>query len=327
MRAAYYRAYGPAREVFEIGEVATPVAGKGEVLVRLRASGINPTDAKKRAGNRGTIEASLVIPHHDGAGMIEAVGDGVDPARVGERVWIWEGQFRRPFGTAAEYIAIAADRAAPLGEAASFAEGAGLGVPAITAWFSVFKDGPVAGQTVLVTGGAGAVGHWAVQFARIGGARVIATASSPDKAARARAAGATRVIDYRKDDVAKRVREATGGRGADRIVEVEFGGNLPVALAALRTGGVLATYASMGTPNAVFPYYDALFKTGGLTLHVVACFNEPDAMRRRAAAEISAWLGVGALVHNPVVAFPLEKAGEAHAAVEAGTDGKVVLEV
>ncbi|MBM3560463.1 MAG: NADPH:quinone reductase, partial [Alphaproteobacteria bacterium] len=165
MRAAYYRAFGPAREVFETGEVATPTAGPGEVLVRLRASGINPTDAKKRAGNRGTIEASLVIPHHDGAGVIEAVGTGVDPARVGERVWIWEGQFRRPFGTAAEYIAIAADRAAPLGDRASFAEGAGLGVPAVTAWFSVFKDGPVAGQTVLVTGGAGAVGHYAVQFA------------------------------------------------------------------------------------------------------------------------------------------------------------------
>ncbi|MBM3561021.1 MAG: zinc-binding dehydrogenase [Alphaproteobacteria bacterium] len=134
-------------------------------------------------------------------------------------------------------------------------------------------------------------------------------------------------IDYRREDVAQRARELNGGRGVDRVVEVELGGNLKSALAALRPGGVLATYASMGEPNPVFPYYDALFRTGGMTLHIVACFNEPDAMRRRAVAEISAWLGVGALVHNPVVTFALDRAGEAHAAVEAGADGKVVLEI
>nr|MCU0946075.1 NADPH:quinone reductase [Rubritepida sp.] len=188
MKAVWYERTGPAREVLVYGEMPTPNPRPGEVLVRLAASGVNPSDWKARGGSRPMI-APRVIPHSDGAGVIEAAGPGVDPARIGQRVWIWNGQWKRPFGTAAQYIALPATQAVPLPAGTSFEAGACLGIPALTALHAVRTDGGVAGQSVLVAGGAGAVGHYAIQFARLLGARqVIATVSSPQKAQHAMAA-------------------------------------------------------------------------------------------------------------------------------------------
>ena len=191
MRAAWFDTFGPAKDVLRLGELDTPVAGTGEVLVRLHTSGINPSDVKKRAGSfPNLLDAGLVIPNSDGAGVIEAVGDGVDEARIGERVWIYQAQYGRRFGTAAEYIAIEATRAPKLADNASFEVGACLGIPAMTAHRCVFADGDVNGQTILVTGAAGRVGFYAVQWASQAGATVIATASNPDDADACRNAGA-----------------------------------------------------------------------------------------------------------------------------------------
>ncbi|MCT4682237.1 MAG: NADPH:quinone reductase [Roseicyclus sp.] len=243
MKAVWYERFGPAAEVLVAGEMDAPVAGPGEVLVRLHASGVNPSDVKLRAGARpGAVMAyPRVIPHSDGAGVSEAVGAGVDAARIGERVWVWNAGWQRAFGTAAEFVALPAEQAVRLPDGVSFAEGACFGIPAMTAWYAVMGDGPVAGQTVLVTGGAGTVGRYAVQMARAAGARVIATVSSAEKGAHSTA---EEWVNYRETDVADAVMEMTGGAGVDRIVEVDFGANQATSLALVKPGGVIASYAS-----------------------------------------------------------------------------------
>ncbi|MBO6784491.1 MAG: NADPH:quinone reductase, partial [Alphaproteobacteria bacterium] len=283
MRAAWHSDFGPAKDVFEVGEHPTPQAGEGEVLVRVHASGINPLDVKGRDGGRWPKRADRMIPHFDGAGVIEAVGSGVDAARVGERVWLYEGFHMRAEGTAAEYIAIDATRASPLPDSQSFAEGACLGIPAMTAHALVYKDGPVDGQTILVTGAAGAVGNYAVQMARNGGATVIGTVSSDEKAARAREDGASHTINYKSEDVAERVMEITDGEGVDRVVEVELGGNIDTTVKVIRTGAVIAAYASMAVPVVPFPFYPVLMKSP--TLHVVGCFTMPENFKQQGVAD------------------------------------------
>ncbi len=216
MKAVWYEGFGPAGEVLVHGEMPAPEPGPGEVLVRLHASGVNPSDVKLRAGARpgARMEWPRIVPHSDGAGVIEALGQGVDRARIGQRVWIWNGQWRRPFGTAAEYIAVPDAQAVFLPGNVSFAEGACLGIPALTAWAAVMGDGPVEGRTVLVTGGAGSVGRYAVQMARVAGAEVITTVSGPEKAAHA--VGAHHVVNYREEDVPARILEITQGTGSSR---------------------------------------------------------------------------------------------------------------
>ena len=218
MKAIWYESTGPARQVLEFGEVETPRPGPGEVRVRVAASGLNPSDTKRRSGWLGTaMRHRLIIPHSDGAGTVDAVGEGVDPGRIGERVWVWNAQGgERPFGTAAEYVTVPADRAVGLPNGVSFAVGAGLGVPGCTAHYAVYGDGPVAGKRILVQGGAGAVGHLAVQLAVLGGAEVIATVSDEKKAEVARGGGARHVINYRREDVVARVRDFAAGEGVDR---------------------------------------------------------------------------------------------------------------
>jgi NADPH:quinone reductase-like Zn-dependent oxidoreductase len=191
MRAAWFEKFGNAADVIHVGELDTPTAGPGEVLVRLHTSGVNPSDVKKRAGSfPNLLDDGLVIPNSDGAGVIEAVGDGVDSSRVGERVWVYQAQFARRFGTAAEYVAVDNERAPILPDNASFEVGACLGIPAMTAHRTVFADGDVAGQTIVITGAAGRVGYYAVQWASQAGATVIATASNAADAAACEAAGA-----------------------------------------------------------------------------------------------------------------------------------------
>src|SRR5271170_1271057 len=224
MKAVWYERTGAAPEVLSFGDMPTPVAGPGEVRIRLEASGVNPSDVGRRAGSYRAMEYPRVIPNSDGAGIVDSVGDGVTRLRVGQRVWLFNGQRNgRAFGTAAEYIALAEHLVTPLPDRLSFAQGATLGIPAMTAWCSLFPDGPIAGQTVLVTGGAGAVGHYAVQFAKWGGAQVIATVSSATKAEQARLAGADLVINYKTEDVVAKALAFTGQRGVDRVVDVDFG--------------------------------------------------------------------------------------------------------
>ena len=326
MKAVWYEGFGPADEVLVHGEMPAPEPGPGEVLVKVHASGVNPSDVKLRAGARpgAKMEWPRIVPHSDGAGVIEAVGQGVDAQRVGQRVWIWNGQWRRPFGTAAEYIAVPEEQAVFLPGNVSFAEGACLGIPAMTAWAAVMGDGPVDGQKVLVTGGAGSVGRYAVQMARIAGAEVITTVSGPEKAAHA--TGAHHVINYREEDVAARIMEITDGHGVDRIIEVDFGANLPVTERVIAERGTVAAYASAGEMTPTLPFYPLMFRNTRLWMLIVYLLDQ--AMRRRGEGELTTWLEQGALSHAVATTFPLAETAAAHRAVEAGEKlGTVVVEI
>ncbi|MGH6956522.1 MAG: NADPH:quinone reductase, partial [Caulobacteraceae bacterium] len=219
MKAIWYERQGPARDVLQYGERPTPAPGRNEALIRVHASGVNPSDAGMRRGGGGAMAYPLIVPHSDGAGVVEAVGPGAPESLIGRRVWFYNGQRNgRAFGSGAEYIELDVDLISPLPDDASFAEGATLGIPAMTAHVALFRAGTVRGRTVLVTGGAGAVGHYAVQIAKWAGATVIATVSSQQKAERARAGGADFTIDYRTEDVAARVRELSP-EGVDAVFD------------------------------------------------------------------------------------------------------------
>src|SRR5579875_317757 len=328
MRAAWYERKGPAREVLQLGELPPPTPGPGEVRVRVHFSGVNPSDTKNRSGWQGNLAMPFprIIPHQDGAGVIDAVGEGVPATRAGERVWVYEAQLGRPFGTAAEYVVVPSEQAVPLPPGVDLAVGACLGVPAMTAHYCVFADGPVAGQTVLVTGGAGAVGCYAVQWAKLGGARVLATVSSEEKAAVARAAGADAVLNYRAEDVAARVLELTGGAGGDRVVEVAFGANLSVTQAVLKPNGVVAAYSSDAEPQPRLPFRAFLQKNA--VIRTVLVYVMPRAAHAAAVRDITTALEAGRLQHLIGRRLPLAEIAAAHEAVEQGAVlGKVLVEI
>ncbi len=320
MRAVWYERQGPAREVLTLGELPTPTAGPGQVLVRLMASGVNPADTYWRNGAAGPMPYPRIVTHSDGAGVVEAAGAGVAASWVGKRVWLYNGQRNgRWCGTAAEYIALDADLVTPLPDDVSFSKGATLGIPCMTAHRCVFLAAPVQGRTVLVTGGAGAVGHYAVQLAAWAGATVIATVSSAEKAERARAGGATHIVDYRREDVAARVLELTGGIGVDHVVDVDFGGNLAATIAGVRTNGSIAVYATNGDRTPAVPIRTLMGKN--IALHTMSLPGSPHETRRRAQADIAAWLRGGKRILSVAAEFLLAETAAAHDAVEAG--GKV----
>lgn len=325
MKAVWYERFGPAAEVLAMGEMADPVVGPGEVLVRLHASGVNPSDVKLRAGARvGAVMAyPRIVPHSDGAGVIAAVGAGVDCARIGERVWVWNAGWQRAMGTAAEFVALPSEQAVRLPDATSFAEGACFGIPAMTAWYAVMGDGPVAGQTVLVTGGAGTVGRYAVQMARAAGARVIATASSAQKGAHSTAQD---WVNYRQRDVVDAVMEMTGGAGVDRIVDVDFGANQATSLALIKPGGTIAAYASAARMVPELSFYPFMFKN--VRLHMLIVYQLAGALRRAGERQLTDWLEAGALHHAVVPGGGLADCAAAHDLVASGDKlGTVVLEV
>ena len=310
-----------------VGEMDAPRPGPGEVLVRMRASGVNPGEVKKRADwmNLG-IGFPRVIPHSDGAGVIEGVGEGVPPSRVGQRVWVWGAQSGRPFGTAAQYTAVPGAQAVPLPDGVGFEAGASLGIPARTAHRCVFADGAVSGETVLVAGGAGAVGGFAVSFAKWGGAEVIATVGSEGHAEAALEAGAHHVLNYRADDVAARVAEITGGSGVGRVVEVALGRNLALDTEVIAPHGTIAAYASDAEPEPRLPFWPLLFKN--ITIRLVGSDDLPEDAERRAVADITACLKEGLLRPRVGARYSLEGIAEAHEAVEGGrTGGRVVVDV
>lgn len=323
MKAAWYEQCGSAAGVLRVGQEAIPEPGAGEVRVRMEASGVNPVDVKRRLGGRGALVSSQVVPHFDGAGVIDAVGEGVAEQRVGERVWVYAAQWQRDFGTAAEAVTLPADLAVPLPDGTSFEEGACLGIPAMTAHRAVYAGGEVHGQVLLVTGGAGAVGRYAIQLAKMGGAQVIATVSNEEKAAIAKSAGADVVLNYRRNDVVERVMDTTNGQGVDRIVEVEFGGNLPVSVEVLRVGGAINTYASEAVREPSVPFYQLLYKS--IAVNHILVFQLSEKAKRRAIDDISAGLVAGTLTHRVGETFALDDIVAAHEAVERGDAGKVVL--
>ncbi|HEY6510425.1 MAG TPA: NADPH:quinone reductase [Burkholderiaceae bacterium] len=325
MKAIAYTQTGPAAEVLKLIDLPTPEPGPGEVRVRVRWSGVNPSDVKSRAGLRTkTLAFPQIVPHSDGAGEIDAVGAGVPGSRVGQRVWLWNGAWQRAYGTAAQHIVLPAAQAVPLPDGVAGEAAACLGIPALTALHAVLIGDGVAGKRVLVTGGAGAVGHYAVQFARrLGAAQVVATVSSAAKAQLARAAGAEATIDYKQEDVAARAAALTGKSGFDRIIEVDAAANLASDLNLLAPGGDVAIYGS-GAGEIVLPFFPAIVRNATLRCFIV--YNLSPADRARAIATLNAMLVHGGLQHQIAERLPLAECARAHQLVESGRAvGNVVL--
>jgi NADPH2:quinone reductase len=327
MRAAWFDKFGAARDVLQVGELDAPVAGPGEVLVKIHTSGVNPSDVKKRAGSfPDLLDEGFVIPNSDGAGVIEAIGHDIDKNRLGERVWIYQAQFARRFGTAADYVAIEANRTLRLPDEASFELGACLGIPAMTAHRCVFADGDVSGQIVLVTGGAGRVGNYAVQWASQAGATVIASASNAADKSACEAAGAHHVVNHRDDGVVGAIMATTGGQPVDRIVDVEFGANLPMSIEVLRVGGTIATYSSTQVSEPKLPFYPMMYKD--ITVRMVIVYAMPEAAKEQAVADIGKALSAGTLQHRIARTMPLAEIARANEIIEEGNiRGAVVLTI
>lgn len=321
MQAACYSMPGAAKDVLRVIERPKPIPLQGEVLVRVHASGVNPSDVKQRKA--GPLLFPEIIPHSDGAGVIEAVGAEVDPRRVGERVWLWNTAWKRAHGTAAEYTALPSRQTVGLPDNTSFEVGACLGIPALTAYRAVHFGGDVRGAMILVAGGAGAVGHYACQMAAAAGATVIATVSSEAKAAQARAAGAAHVINYKEESIADRVREITRGIGVDRVLEVDLAANAAGYSRYLRRDGQVVIYGS-GDWTAKLPQRDWLVH--GLSASFFIVYELSDAVRARAIADITEWLEQGRLMHRIAARFALAEIASAHEAVEGGQSiGNVVV--
>lgn len=327
MRAAFYERTGPAHEVLQLAELPDPQPGPGEVRVKLSHSGVNPSDVKSRAGLRSAqMPFARVIPHSDGAGVIDAVGLGVHARRIGERVWVWNAAWGRPNGTAAEYVCVPEQHAVELPDGVAEDAAACFGIPALTAAHAVLMGGGVAGKSVLVHGGAGAVGHYAIQFARaLGAARVITTVSSEEKAQLAREAGATTVVDYKRENVLEAVRAATHGIGVNRIIEVDVAANAHVNLELVRAGGDWVVYGS-GAPTFSLPFFPLIVKNLQLRFFIV--YNLEAVDRAQAHDTLHGLLAQGKLRHNIAARMPLEKIADAHELVAQGkVAGNVVLQM
>lgn len=325
MRAATFTQTGPAREVLRVGELPTPTPGPGEVRVRIATSGINPSDVRRRGAPPpgSPAEFPVVIPHSDGAGTIDLVGEGVPPARLGQRVWIYNAQWERAFGTAAEYCVLPEPLVVPLPERVDFAAGACLGIPALTAYHAVMLDGPVPAQTLLVQGGGGAVAFYAIQFAKACGAVVISTVSSDEKARHAREAGADHIVNYKTEDLVARVKDITAGRGVDRIIEVALAANAMTYPDLLVEHGTAVIYGTGGRD---------LRLPGGLlrmsaTLKFILVYTLRPPERSAAIKAIELMMLDGSLKHAIGARFPLDRIAEAHERVEQGSLGNVILDL
>jgi NADPH:quinone reductase len=330
MLAARYDTAGSQAGLIRTVEMERPEPAQGEVLVRVRVSGVNPTDYKsRRTGGLTTGGFGWIVPNQDGAGELEAVGPGVDPGRVGERVWLYECQWQRAMGSAAQWVAIGEHQAVPLPEHTSLDQGAGLGIPAMTAHRALFADGPIDGATVLVQGGAGAVGHAAIQLARWGGARVIATVSGDEKAKLGRAAGADHVVNYRSADAVEQIRrDATDG--VDVIVELAPSANAALDAEVLAANGTVAVYATDGGNELELSVRDLMYRN--VRYQFVLVYTVPREVKDQAVADVAAAVADGALPVGadaglPLHRFPLDQTGAAHDAVERGAIGKVLVDV
>lgn len=325
MRAAYYEGNGPAATVLRLGEVATPEPGTGEVRIKLATSGVNPSDVKSREGRTRKIAFARVIPHSDGAGIIDKVGAGIAPARIGQRVWTWNAQWKRAFGTAADYVVLPADLAVPLPDHVGFAEGACLGIPAMTAYHAIAAADVNSASTVLISGGAGGVGHYAIQFARARGAVVITTVSSDAKAKLAQAAGADHVIDYKREDVGAAVMDLTDNGGVDAVIEMDLAANAKLYPGLLHPRSQVVVYGT-GAPGAGVPAQFLLVNAN--TIKWIFVYELTAAERAAAVGAITDLMQAKRLIHNVALTVPLGEIVRAHQAVEQGkTPGNVVVTI
>ncbi|MDX3933879.1 NADPH:quinone reductase [Stenotrophomonas sp.] len=327
MRAAYYDRQGPAEEVLCVAELPLPQPGPGEVRIRVHVSGLNPTDLKARTGFSSLMVFPRIVPHQDGAGVIDAVGDLEEAGRIGQRVWIYEAQCGRANGTAAEFVVVPSGQAVPLPEGVSFEVGASLGIPALTAHRCLFADGDIRGLKVLVQGGAGVVGTAAILLAKWAGAWVAATVMNPAQAIIARAAGADLVLDRLSDDVAEAISAHTQGEGVDRIVDVDVRKNLEIDLASLAPGGVISSYATTDAGDELsLPLLRAMIH--GCVLRFVYIYSVPKDAKNEAIKDISACLVSGCYKPHFGLKTKLENIADAHRALETGAVmGKVLINV
>ncbi|MGW1159796.1 NADPH:quinone reductase [Streptomyces sp. NPDC002513] len=339
MKAIVYSSVGGC-DVLQFVEREVPEPGPGEVRVRVLISGVNPTDWKSRQFGHvnGALMFPEVIPHHDGSGVIDSVGPGVDRSRTGERVWIWEAGWRRAHGTAAEYVVLPAHQAVPLAEDASFEVGASLGLRTMAAHRCLMSvrrgpdrlgPGALDGCTVLVAGGAGGVGQAAIQLGNWSGATVIATVGSVEKARLARAAGALHTVDRRSDTAADQIRAAAPG-GVDLIVEVAAAANAATDLAVLAPNGTVAAYGTEMDAQLTLPVPQLIGRN--LSYRFVLALTMPAADKELAVADVAAAvaagaLGVGEEAGLPLRRFPLRQTGEAQDAVKSGAVGKVLVDI
>ncbi len=325
MRAAFYEAAGPARRVLQVGEVPDAVPGPGEILLRVHVHGVNPTDCKRRAGQRGALPYPRITPGYDAAGVIEAVGAGVDASRIGQRVWAWECAHQKWDGAAAELVRVSASRAMALPEAASFADGASLGVPAITGCHALMLGGPLEGETVIVTGAAGAVCNYAVQIAKRMGASVIGTVrGGAEREADARWAGADHVVNTDRESLKEVALDLTGGAGVRTMIDVDLGAHLDFAWRIVAQNGTIASFGSGSNPKPAVDWPKFMYRN--IRICGVAIFEVPEAAKLRAAAFVQGALEAGALRHREDSRFPLERIAEAHERQETGRPrGKVLV--
>ena len=327
MQAVWYNKFGSAENVLEVGEYQTPEPAQGEVKVRIHASGVNPSDTKKRLGaNPALLNNGPVIPNSDGSGEIVALGEGVNNRNIGERVWIYNAQFGRQEGTSAQFVCIPSNQAVWMPDNASYEIGAMMGIPAMTAHRCVCADGSVDGQILLVTGGAGRVGYYATQWAKYFGATVIATGSSSKSVEHCKQAGADFVVGHPSNKTATEILEFTSGRKVDRIVDGDFGVNLPSALDVLKTNGVIATYSSMTNMNPVIPFVRMMFMD--ITIRMVLVYAMPGEAKQQAIEDITDMLTGGNFDHRVAATFPLEQSAKAHNEIERGDNyGSVIITI
>jgi NADPH2:quinone reductase len=322
MRAAIFKRPGAVKDVLEVTDIPTPEPGPGEVRVRVAFTGLNPTDWKRM--RTGPLAGALQVPCQDGAGTIDAVGPSVDPSRVGERVWLLMAAAGNQWGALAEYSVVKSERAIPLNAAASFELGASLGVPATTAWHCLRADGPITGMTVLVAGGAGAVGHGAIQMAKFAGAReVIATVSSDEKAAIAAQAGADTIVNYRDDGVVDQIR-AVAPDGVDRVVEVDLAANASLDLEVIAPHAVISSYAGTDQSIAELPVRKLMSANALLRFSMLYSITPGD--MAAAIAGVQEAVAAQVLGGLPQHVYPLERAVEALTDVQEGAVGKVLVQ-
>ena len=326
MKAVWYEKVGDAKDVLQFGQIDDPSPNSHEVLISVKTSGVNPSDVKTRAGARGELQFSRVIPHSDGAGIIIDVGKNVNPNRVGEKVWIWNAAFGRPNGTCAELIALPEDQAVTMNDNVSFEAGACLGIPASTAYYGIFANGSVENKTLMVTGGAGAVGFYGIQLAKWAGANVISTVSSEKKAKIAKDAGADLILNYKEDDIVNSVLDYTKGNGVDRVLEVEFGGNILINQNIVKPNGTIAAYASATVMEPTLPFYNLMFK--GIKINTFLIYSISKEERKTVTGGISKALNENAIKHIIASTHSIESVVDAHYAVESNKNiGNVIINI
>jgi NADPH2:quinone reductase len=325
MLAGFYSKFGSAKEVLQVEEIQIPQLSKGQVLVKLFNSGVNPSDYKMRLGSR-PLTGPFQIPGSDGAGIIEQVGDGVSKERIGQRVWVFNAAYHRQYGTSAQFTIVEDWMAQELPADLSYAQGACLGIPVMTAYRCLFSDGPIQGKTIYIVGGAGVVAHYAIQLAKWGGAKVITSVSSHEKAAAAKAAGADEIIHYRQQNVVEQILQITNQQGVDRIIEVDFGTNIKTCHQILKAGGVSVMYAVVSQPELPIPIMNLMAKN--ITLKFTLVYSISDQEREEVLLGIKQWLNQTKPIFNIAKQYSLTDIVQAHELVESGKKiGHVLLDI